>query len=121
MRAETSWGAGWRCFSGLAYCRTERPSATVLSVQPNSHVLRSIGTTALYCRAYNALGFAALHSTVLQLLSVAVLSLLYACDVSNAAKAVKGDVSTRNKTFYQTDQSDRSIMLGDGKGSNTLL
>ena len=38
-------------------------SSAVRSVQLNSHVLRSIGTAALYYRAYNALDPAVLHST----------------------------------------------------------
>ena len=41
-----------------------RRSSAVISVQLNSHVLRSIGTAALYYRAYNALDPAVLHKTV---------------------------------------------------------
>ena len=52
-----------------------------------------------------------------QLLSVAVLSLLYACDVSNASKAVKAGVFTPNMIFRQTDESDRSILIGDEEES----
>ena len=112
VRGETA--AGWRCFSGSTYCRTNRSSA-VVSVQLNSHVLRSIGTTALYCHAYNALGSAALHSTVRSTTVSGGTVSPVCCDASNASKcSMRGCSPPPSMIFRQTDQSQSSILLGWG-------
>ena len=72
--------ASWH-FLSARYTVPQKVVCRTICVQLYSHVLRSISTNALYCRAYNALDSATLHSPVLSI-SLSSSTALLVCDLS---------------------------------------